>query len=90
MGTALSSKEIESALAAVPGWVLKSGKLSQEFQFDGFKEAMAFVNHVAEFAEARNHHPDIHIYYNKVVLELISHDVGGITDRDVRFVREFY
>ena len=45
---------------------------------------MEFVNHIAEAAEAVNHHPDIHVSYNKVTLVLVSHDSGGVTQRDTR------
>ena len=45
---------------------------------------MDFVNQIAEAAEAVNHHPDIHINYNKVTLVLVSHDSGGVTQRDIR------
>jgi 4a-hydroxytetrahydrobiopterin dehydratase len=53
-------------------------------QFDDFVQAMKFVNHVADAAQAANHHPDILINYNKVTLTLVSHDSGGVTQRDIR------
>jgi 4a-hydroxytetrahydrobiopterin dehydratase len=54
------------------------------FQFENFVEAMKFVNRIAAAAEAANHHPDIAISYNKVTLALVSHDSGGVTQRDIR------
>lgn len=57
-------------------------KLHQEFHFKDFKEAMAFVNKVANLAEEEGHHPDIYIYYNKVVLDLTTHAVGGLSEND--------
>jgi 4a-hydroxytetrahydrobiopterin dehydratase len=45
---------------------------------------MAFVNKIAEAAETANHHPDIDIRYNKVKMSLVSHDSGGVTERDVQ------
>jgi 4a-hydroxytetrahydrobiopterin dehydratase len=57
-------------------------KLSQTYTFPDFLTAMRFVNAVAKLAEEQNHHPDIHIYYNKVTIESWTHTVGGITDKD--------
>ena len=64
------------------GWVLKEGAIEREFSFDDFEEAMDFVNDVAAVAEDEGHHPDIHIYYNKVKLELSTHSVGGLSRND--------
>jgi pterin-4a-carbinolamine dehydratase len=64
------------------GWNEVDGKLEREFELDSFKGAIAFVNRVAELAEAENHHPDIEIHYKKVVLRWWTHTAGGITDRD--------
>ena len=57
-------------------------KLEREFALGGFPEAIAFVNRVAELAESENHHPDIEVHYDKVVLRWWTHTAGGITDRD--------
>lgn len=53
------------------------------FRFPDFKTAMQFVNKVADAAEQANHHPDIDIRYNTVTMALVSHDSGGVTQRDV-------
>ena len=82
MSKALNAAEIEQVLKIHPAWKLQGGKLIREWTFRDFVEAMAFVNRVADVAEAAGHHPDIDIRYNKVVLGLISHDAGGITGRD--------
>lgn len=82
MKKALNPTEIEAVLHAQPDWKLKDGKLVREWIFANFLEAMAFVNRIASLAEAANHHPDIDIRYNRVLLALISHDAGGITQRD--------
>lgn len=82
MKKALSPAEIEDVLRAHPEWKLKDGKLVREWTFRDFLEAMAFVNRIAVIAEDANHHPDIDIRYNHVQLALISHDAGGITQRD--------
>ena len=82
MKKAMNAAEIEAVLKAHPEWHLKGGKLVREWTFKDFLEAMAFVNRVAVVAEAANHHPDIDIRYNQVVLGLVSHDAAGITQRD--------
>jgi len=56
--------------------------LERTFEFPSFAEAIAFVNRVAELAEAENHHPDLAISYRKVTLRWTTHSAGGITDRD--------
>jgi 4a-hydroxytetrahydrobiopterin dehydratase len=78
----LSESEIDTLLKANPDWKLESGKLVRDWTFRDFGQAMAFVNRVAELAEAAGHHPDIDIRYNQVRLGLVSHDAGGITLRD--------
>ena len=84
MSTTLSDMEIQQALQKLPGWKKAGNAIERVFQFDNFVHAMEFVNQIAEAAEAVNHHPDIHISYNKVTLALVSHDSGGVTQRDVR------
>jgi len=79
---ALSKDEVKSRLVGLPGWELDDEELQKKYKFADFKEAMAFVNRVAEFAEAADHHPDIEIKYNRVKLELSTHSEGGITDKD--------
>jgi 4a-hydroxytetrahydrobiopterin dehydratase len=64
------------------GWNEIDGALEREFALGDFKAAIAFVNRVAELAERENHHPDIRISYNKVILRWWTHTAGGITDRD--------
>lgn len=67
------------------GWLLlRDGthKIRRQFKFKNFKEAMIFVNKVAEIAESEGHHPDIYIFYNKVQLDLFTHAVGGLSEND--------
>jgi 4a-hydroxytetrahydrobiopterin dehydratase len=84
VSTVLSAAEIDLALQKLPGWTRQGNAIERVFQFGNFLEAMEFVNKIAVAAEAANHHPDIVINYNKVTLALISHDSGGVTQRDVR------
>jgi 4a-hydroxytetrahydrobiopterin dehydratase len=63
-------------------WDEVDGALQREFELPSFREAVAFVNRVAELAEQENHHPDIAVSYRKVTLRWTTHSAGGITDRD--------
>jgi 4a-hydroxytetrahydrobiopterin dehydratase len=78
----LDDRTIASKLQSLPRWKLDGGELVRRCEFTNFVEAMQFVNSVAELAEGAGHHPDIDIRYNKVRLALMSHDAGGLTDRD--------
>jgi 4a-hydroxytetrahydrobiopterin dehydratase len=75
---------VQQALQQLAGWRKNGDAIERVFQFGSFLQAMEFVNHIAEAAEAVNHHPDILINYSRVTLTLISHDSGGITQRDIR------
>lgn len=79
----LSDDDLSTALVLLPGWGLDDGALAKAFVFpDGFMAAMGFVNRVAEAAEQADHHPDIDIRWNTVMLRLATHSEGGITDKD--------
>ncbi len=65
------------------GWEMAEGKLRRELSFKDFSEAWGFMSRVALMAEKANHHPDWSNSWNRVVVELVSHDKGGVTDRDV-------
>jgi 4a-hydroxytetrahydrobiopterin dehydratase len=84
MSAVLSDAELQQALQKLPGWKKNGNAIERNFQFENFVQAMDFVNQIAEAAEAVNHHPDIHISYNKVTMVLVSHDSGGVTQRDIR------
>lgn len=84
MSKTLTDTEMQSALAALPGWTRQGIAIERKYEFKDFVEAMKFVNKVAAAAEAAGHHPDIQIVYNKVTLQLTSHDSGGVTQRDVK------
>lgn len=74
---------LEAALSELPGWTLDSGKLTREFVFSDFNEAFGFMTRVALLAETRNHHPEWFNVYNRVKVQLTTHDSGGITRNDV-------
>jgi len=65
------------------GWAVDGGKLHRELEFKDFSQAWAFMSRVALAAEKADHHPDWSNSWNKVTIELVSHDKGGITDRDL-------
>lgn len=78
----LSSDQARQRLATLDNWELRGGKIRRSLKFSDFKETMVFVNKIADEAEEMDHHPDIHISYNKLELELITHSEGGLTDKD--------
>lgn len=78
----LSSEEIAKRLAELEGWSLAAGKLRRELQFPDFVEAFGFMTHVALVAERMNHHPEWSNVYGRVVIELTTHDAGGLTELD--------
>ena len=78
----LSEAEVRARLAEIPGWELAEGKLHKTFQFASFVQAFGFMSSVALVAEAMNHHPDWTNVYNRVIIALNTHDVGGISALD--------
>jgi len=79
----LSETQVNEQLAG-SDWRLEGAAIVRGWKLDDFKEAIAFVNRVADTAEAFNHHPDILVHgWNKVRLELSTHSEGGITQADL-------
>ena len=83
----LVEDEIATALDDLPGWSLVAGKLHGEFSFSSFVEAFGFMSSVALVAERMNHHPEWFNVYNRVVVDLTTHDAGGVTVQDVELAR---
>ena len=79
----LDSGELEAALRTLEGWTVAAGKLHREFRFADFGAAFAFMTRVALEAEKRDHHPEWSNVWNRVVVDLATHDAGGITEKDV-------
>lgn len=69
-------------LLKLPWQVIDDKKMRHEFKFETFIKAITFVNKVAHLAEAEGHHPDIRIYYNKIMIELWTHAIGGLSIND--------
>lgn len=84
----LSTDETKAALGRLPTWTLANGKLHRELTFDTFVMAFGFMAQVALLAERANHHPDWSNVYNRVVIDLHSHDAGGLTKRDFALAEE--
>lgn len=69
-------------MASTSDWPEVNGALERTFELPSFAEAIAFVNRLAELADAENHHPDIEISYRKVTVRWTTHSEGGVTERD--------
>jgi len=83
----LTSSELEQALADLPDWSIQAGKLHRDIKFRDFVEAFGFMTRVALIAERMNHHPEWFNVYKTVRIDLSTHDVGGISQRDVDLAR---
>ncbi len=83
----LDEDALRTQLQTLNGWSVVDGKLSKTYVFSTFPDGIAFVNRVADVAEDAGHHPDIHIAYAQVRLDLSTHDEGGITEKDVALAR---
>lgn len=69
------------------GWDGDPSGLRRALQFRDFAEALAAVNRIGEVAEAMGHHPDIDIRWNRVILSIVTHSAGGVTDADLELAR---
>ena len=85
---ALSAEEVQDALDNLSAWQLKEGKLSRRFKFGSFVEAFGFMTRVALLAEKMNHHPEWSNVYNEVTIDLISHDISGLSERDIALAKK--
>jgi 4a-hydroxytetrahydrobiopterin dehydratase len=79
----LDTATVRAALADLGGWQLEDDAIVREWRFDGFREAIGFLNRVADLAEEADHHPDLWNSYATVRVRLTSHDVGGVSRRDL-------
>jgi len=77
----LSAAEVDQRLAERPGWSVVDGRLHSELRFADFSEAFGFMARVALEAERLDHHPDWSNAWNRVVIDVVSHDAGGLTER---------
>ena len=85
----LKQKEIRENLKSIPGWKFKKNKIYKEFKFKDFLDSLRFVKKLTPFFQSHDHHPDTHIFYNRVLFELQRFDIGGkVTDRDFMVARK--
>ena len=87
----LEPKQVQAFLASVPGWSLADdGKsIRREYKFKNFKEVIAFFNKMAQISEEENHHPELKIGYNRVVAELSTHSIKGLSENDFILAAKF-
>jgi len=83
----LTEAEIRESLKGLSGWSLQGGKLHREFKFKDFVQAWGFMTRVALHAERLNHHPEWSNVWNTVRIDLSTHDVGGISERDFELAK---
>jgi len=83
----LSQEDINEELKSLQGWSVVNEKLHKEFQFDNFNQAFGFMTRSAMEIEKMNHHPEWFNVYNKITIELTTHDAGGITKNDVNLAK---
>ena len=84
----LEDGQVNELLKTLPRWSLKNGKLHREYQFDDFKNAFIFMNKVADSAEEMQHHPEWFNVYSKVTVDLFTHDVGGLSQKDFSLAKK--
>lgn len=85
----LSEEDLANWLVALPGWSLArdGAAIARTFEFVDFNEAFGFMTRVALLAECQDHHPEWSNVYNRVTIELTTHDAGGLTHRDTRLAK---
>ena len=89
MSDKLTNDQIKEALAKLPGWTFAEDKLSREYRFANFTEAMGFINEMAFACEKANHHPELFNVYSRVEIGLTTHDAGNkVTQKDVDLAAE--
>ena len=79
---AFKESEIQSQLPQIPNWSYQNGFLERQIQFSSFKKAIAFLNRVATLSEEQQHHPVLTNSYNRLLIQLNTHDVNGISEKD--------
>jgi len=88
MGLAkLSDEQIKKELTSLSGWSVVNEKLHKDFVFQDFIEAFGFMSKASMHIEKMNHHPEWFNVYNKLKVDLVTHDAGGITQNDINLAR---
>jgi 4a-hydroxytetrahydrobiopterin dehydratase len=86
--TRLKATQVDDKLRSLPGWRRKGLFITKSFEFDEFMDGIRFVDGIAALAEKLGHHPDIHIRWTTVRLEIQTHDEDGITALDIKLAAE--
>jgi 4a-hydroxytetrahydrobiopterin dehydratase len=84
----VTEKQISEELEKLPGWTIKSGNLHRSFEFADFSEAFGFMTRAAMIAESMGHHPDWSNVWNKVVVNLSTHSIGGLSNLDFQLAKK--
>ena len=87
MAALLSLQEREALRATLTQWQVGDERLKRQWQFSDFSEAFAFMTRVALLAESMQHHPNWSNVYNRVTIELTTHDLGGLSNLDAELAR---
>ena len=82
-----SGPELAEALSTLKGWAVVDGKLHKEYKFADFIHAFGFMSTSALAIEKMNHHPEWFNVYNRVTVDLTTHDAGGITSKDAELAK---
>ena len=89
MNIPLSSDAINHALTSLSGWQFSDDRLSKQYKFKNFRQALAFIVRISFEIEALNHHPEIHNVYGRVTIHLNTHDCGNkVTEKDVTLAQK--
>lgn len=83
MAEKLTDQQLAEVLAALPGWTVEQGKLHRDYRFPDFIHAFGFMATAATYIQAKDHHPEWSNVWNRVTVDLVTHDAGGITGKDV-------
>ncbi len=84
MVSLIEQNQLDYFIEKNPSWVIDNKSIKKEFKFDNFIDAFGFMSKVALLSEKMDHHPDWHNTYNKVKINLTTHDKGGITTNDIK------
>lgn len=79
---ALPDTRVQELLAQVPAWTRQGSEIARTFEFKNYHETMAFVNATAWVSHREDHHPDLHVGYNKCTVRYSTHSVGGLSEND--------
>ena len=84
MTSLLDQHQLDYFIEKNPSWIIDNKTIKKEFTFENFIDAFGFMSKVALLSEKMNHHPNWQNTYNKVKIELTTHDKGGITNNDIK------